>query len=163
MSFLNVLKEVFIKFNCEKVQPEKIKLTNYCPNILRNSLTLRVIDTWDDEATMAELYSLEWPNYSLESYGIKFTASPKHADGLLVVGAVTKNMAQPLKDAYAVVPNPKVLIVCGDKAISGDKRFWEVAGSVKQVLNINPHLEIPWNPPTAKDIFNYLVSFVKAK
>jgi|GEM_PF-3287158 len=96
------------------------------PNILKKSLKLRVVDSGDDEGTMAELYALEGPQYSLESYGVFFTASPKHADGIVVVGAVTKNMKAALQSAYNLTPNPKIVIACGDKAINGDKRFPEV-------------------------------------
>jgi Ni,Fe-hydrogenase III small subunit len=94
--------------------------------MLQKSLKLRVVDAGDDEGTMAELYALEGPQYSLESYGIFFTASPKHADGVVVVGAITKNMKAALQSAYDLTPHPKVVIACGDKAIHGDKRFPEV-------------------------------------
>jgi len=159
MSFINITKEVFTKFKNKKVKAEKIKLENKAPKVLKKSLKLRCIDVGDDEGIMAELYSLEAPNYSLESYNISFTASPKHADWILVVGAVTQNMKQALIEAYNVVPEPKVIIACGDKAINWDKRFSDVVGSVRDVLG-HVDLEIPGNP-SSKDIFNYLVNFVK--
>ena len=158
MSFLNVTKEVFTKFRCKKAKVEKLNVKNKVPKELRKSLKLRCIDVGDDEGIMTELYSLEWPKFSLESYNISFTASPKHADGVFVVWAVTKNMEKALKDAYEVVPEPKVIIACGDKAINGDNRF-ENSKSVKDVL-WKIDLEIPGNP-TSKDIFNYLVNFIK--
>ena len=159
MSFINVAKEVFIKFWNKKIKAEKINLKNKAPEILKKSLKLRCIDVWDNEWIMAELYSLEWPSYSLESYNISFTASPKHADWIFVVWAVTKNMKKALIDAWDVVPEPKIIIACWDKAINWDKRFNEVVWSVKDVLG-KVDLEIPWNP-SSKDIFNYLVNFVK--
>jgi len=158
MSFINVTKEVFSKFKWKKEKPANLDLKNKAPKELRKSLKLRCIDVGDDEGIMAELYSLEWPKYSLESYNISFTASPKHADGIFVVGAVTKNMEKALKDAWEVVPEPKVIIACGGKAINGDDRF-ENCKSVKEVL-WKVDLEIPWNP-SSKDIFNYLVNFIK--
>ena len=158
MSFINVTKEVFAKIWTKKAKPEKIDLKNKVPKQLRKSLKLRCIDVGDDEGIMAELYSLEWPKYSLESYNISFTASPKHADWIFVVWAVTKNMQRALKDAYEVVPDPKVIIACWDKAINWDKRF-EDCKSVKEVL-WKVDLEIPGNP-SSKDIFNYLVNFIK--
>ena len=158
MSFINVTKEVFAKVWAKKAKPEKIDLKNKAPKQLRKSLKLRCIDVGDDEGIMAELYSLEWPKYSLESYNISFTASPKHADWIFVVWAVTKNMQRALKDAYEVVPEPKVIIACWDKAINWDKRF-EDCKSVKEVL-WKVDLEIPGNP-SSKDIFNYLVNFIK--
>ena len=158
MSFIDITKEVFTKFRNKKVKPEEIELKNKVPNALKKSLKLRCVNAGDDEGIMAELYSLEWPQFSLESYNISFTASPKHADGIFVVGAVTKNMEKALKDAWEVVPEPKVIIACGDKAINGDDRF-ENCKSVKEVL-WKVDLEIPWNP-SSKDIFNYLVNFIK--
>jgi len=159
MSFINITKEVFTKFLNKKIKAEKIKLKNKAPKSLRKSLKLRCIDVWDDEWIMAELYSLESPNYSLESYNISFTASPKHADWILVVWAITKNMKKALIDAYKVVPEPKVIIACWDKAIHWDKRFSDVVWWVKDILG-HVDLEIPGNP-SSKDIFNYLVNFVK--
>jgi len=159
MSFINITKEVFTKFRNKKVKPEKIKLDAKCPKILKKSLKLRCIDVGDDEGIMAELYSLEWPRYSLESYNISFTASPKHADWIFVVWAVSKNMKKALIEAYKVVPEPKVVIACWDKAINWDNRFWEICGSVEDVL-WKVDLKIPGNP-SSKDIFNYLVNFVK--
>ena len=159
MSFINITKEVFTKFRNKKVKAENIELKNKAPKVLKKSLKLRCIDVGDDEGIMAELYSLEWPSYSLESYNISFTASPKHADWILVVGAVAKNMEKALKDAYEVVPEPKVIIACGDKAINWDCRFGETVWWVKDVLG-KVDLEIPGHL-SSKDIFNYLVNFVK--
>ena len=130
------------------------------PKLLKRSLKLRVVDAGDDEGTMAELYALEGPQYSLESYGIFFTASPKHADGIVVVGAITHNMKAAVQAAYHVIPHPKIIIACGDKAIHGDPRFSEVVGWTKDVLG-NVDLEIPGNPPTAKEILSYLTSFIQ--
>ncbi len=158
MSFINITKEVFTKMKNKKVKPEELDLKNKVPKVLKKSLKLRCIDVGDNEEIMTELYSLEWPQFSLESYNISFTASPKHADWIFVVGAVTKNMQKALKDAYEVVPDPKVIIACGDKAIKWDNRF-EDCKSVKEVL-WKVDLEIPWNP-SSKDIFNYLVNFIK--
>jgi len=159
MSFINITKEVLTKFRNKKVKADKIKLEKRAPKYLRKSFKIRCIDVWDDEGIMAELYSLESPNYSLESYNISFTASPKHADWILVVWAITKNMKKALIDAYSVVPDPKVIIACGDKAINWDNRFSDVVWGVKDVLG-HVDLEIPGNP-SSKDIFNYLVNFVK--
>ena len=159
MLFIDITKEVFTKFRSKKIKVDRVNLNKKTPKLLRKSLKLRCIDVWDDEGIMAELYSLESPNYSLESYNISFTASPKHADWILVVWAVTKNMEKALIDAYSVIPEPKVIIACGDKAINWDNRFSGVVWSVKDVLG-HVDLEIPGNP-SSKDIFNYLVNFVK--
>ena len=159
MSILNVTKELYYKAKWRKIKPENLDLGVSCPKVLKKSLKLRAIDPGSDEWIMAELYSLEGPYFSLDSYNISFTASPKHADGLFIVGWISKNMEQAVKDAYEVVSEPKVIIACGDKAINGDNSFWEKLLSVKEVL-WKVDLEIPWNP-SSKDIFNYLVNYVK--
>jgi len=160
MFVIDFFKEAIFKFsNMSYVNPWIVKINWVTPNILKKSLKLRVVDAGDDESTMAELYALEGPNYSLEAYGISFTASPKHADWVMVVGAITHNMKSALKSAYDLTPNPKIIIACGDKAINWDKRFSEVVGWTKDVLG-KVDLEIPGNPPSAKEIFSYLVSFI---
>jgi Ni,Fe-hydrogenase III small subunit len=164
MYIINVVKEVLTKFwwkklEVKKIKPESVNFWKKAPALLRKSLSLKCINVWWDDWIMAELYSLEWPRYSLESYNISFTVSPKHADGILVVWAVSKNMEKVLKDTYSIIPEPKIIIACWDKAINWDSRFWWIVWWVKDVL-WEVDLEIPWNP-RSKDIFNYLVNFVK--
>jgi len=134
MYTLNFVKELFAKFKDREYTPTVSYTQTGIPSVLKKSLKLRVVDAGDDEATMAELYALEGPQYSLESYGISFTASPKHADGIMVVGAVSKNMKAALMSAYDLTPRPKIVIACGDRALQGDTRFAEIAGSAKEVL-----------------------------
>lgn len=159
MYIFNFIKEFLAKTHDKWIKPSSIKIQGSMPTILKKSLKLRVVDAGDDEGTMAELYALEGPQYNLESYGIFFTASPKHADGIMVVGAVTKNMKAAIQSAYDLIPNPKIVIACGDKAIYGDKRFPEVVWWAKDVL-WKVDLEIPGNPPSAKDILDYIVSLI---
>jgi len=142
-----------------RVRPNHIDLRNFAPEQLRKSLKLRVIDSWDDESTMAELYALEWPAYSVQSYGIDFVASPKHADWVVIVGSIPKNMQQAVLDAYKVIQEPKVVIAIGDYAINGDPRFTDCK-SAKEVL-WKVDLEIPGNPANAKVILSYFWSFIK--
>jgi Ni,Fe-hydrogenase III small subunit len=160
MFFINFIKEFLSKFTDKLYKPSVVPVDWKAPSILKRSLKLRVVDAGDDESTMAELYALEGPHYSLESYWIFFTASPKHADGIVVVGAVSQNMKNALLSAYSLTPNPKIVIACGDKAIHGDKRFPEVVGWARDVL-WKVDVEIPGNPPSAKDILSSLVSFVR--
>lgn len=122
-SSISLVQELYYKAKDTKILPKKLSLDGYCPESLQKSLKLRVVDAGDDESTMAELTSLQGPAYSLESYGIDFVASPKHADGIVIVGAITQNMLDPLLRAYNVIPEPKIVIALGNKAIHGDPRF----------------------------------------
>lgn len=158
METTSVLKEMLNKLGEKKVKPYPVHLSKHAPALLKKSLKLRVVDCGDDEATMAELYALEWPAYSTESYGISFTASPKHADGVVIVGALAHNMLAATKNAVELTPNPKVIIALGDRAIHGDKRFAGVSGWAHDFFKVD--LDIPGNPPTALDILSHLVAFV---
>lgn len=142
-----------------RVKPEHVKLDKIAPEQLCKSLKLRVIDSWDDESTMAELYALEGPAYSVQSYWIDFVASPKHADGVVIVWSIPKNMQQAVIDAYKVIQEPKVVIAIWDFAINWDNRFTNCK-SAKEVL-WKVDLEIPGNPATAKNILSHLWSFIK--
>lgn len=156
---ISLIKETINKFKyTKKKKPYKIDLKYFAPKILQRSLKLRVVDAWDDEWTMAELYALEWPEFSIQSYWIDFVASPKHADWILIVWSIPKNMQLAVLDTYNIITQPKIVIACWDKAIHWDNRF-ENCLWVKNLINVD--LSIHWNPPTALDIFSYLLCFTK--
>ncbi len=161
MKLINQIKEISRKFTEKRNSPDTIKHNYIIPKQIKKSLKFRVVDAWDDEGTMAELYALEWPAYPLENYWIWFWASPKHVDWLIIVWAITKNMKQATMNAWERVPEPKILIALWDKAISWDKRFNEIAWSVKDIFPNEQVIEIPGNPPKAQTIFSYLVSLTK--
>jgi len=69
----------------------------------------------------------------VQSYGVDFVASPKHADGVVIVGCIPQNMQQAVRDTYEVIQEPKVVIALGDKAIHGDPRFTNCL-SAKEIL-----------------------------
>lgn len=161
MKLINQIKEIFRKFREKRNKPDIIKHKYNIPSNIKKSLKFRVVDWWDDEWTMAELYALEWPAYPLENYWVWFWASPKHVDWLIIVWAITKNMKNPILNAWERIPEPKILIALWDKAISWDDRFKEISGSVKDIFKNEQVIEIPWNPPKAQDIFSLLVSLTK--
>lgn len=101
-----------IDFRPEKVRPEIPKLFN---RILR----LRQVSAGGDASVEMELNATGNVNFDFGRYGVEFTASPRHADGVVVTGPVTANMAEALQICYDAVPEPKVLIVCGSEACSG--------------------------------------------
>lgn len=164
MFFWFAIKEFFYSIKTSKYDWKyiKLKIKNKDKDKiidLRKSLSLRVIDAGDDEWTMAELYSLESPKYSLWNLWVNIVASPKHADGLLIVWAISDNMKNAVKDAFDVVPSPKIIIALWDKAINWDSRFYWSTNSTKSVL-WRVDLEIPWDPPKAEDIYDYIKSFI---
>jgi len=82
--------------------------------ILGRALTIREVDAGSCNACELEVHALNNPYYNLEGSGIKFVASPRHADMLLVTGTVTKNMENALKIAYECTPDPKLVVAVGD-------------------------------------------------
>lgn len=113
----------------------------------RRSLHIRHIDTGSDGAVEQEIAALLNPYYDMHRLGLFFTASPRHADILLVTGPVTTPMEQPLRRTYEAMPEPRVVIAAGTDACSGS--IWtgpEVLGAVDRVLPVNVY--IPGDPPS---------------
>jgi len=119
---------------------------------LRGSLVLRHVDAGSCNGCEVEIAGCFSPVYDIERHGVRLTASPRHADGLLVTGVVTHNMRQALLDAYDATPEPKVVIAVGDCArncgeLAGGPG---VAGAVGEVVPID--VEIAGCPPTPDQI-----------
>ena len=113
----------------------------------RHSLHIRHVDTGSDGAVEQEIAALLSPYYDMHRLGLFFTASPRHADVLLVTGPVTRPMEQPLRRTYEAMPEPRVVIAAGTDACSGS--IWtapEVLGGVDRVLPVDVY--VPGDPPT---------------
>src|SRR5450631_139575 len=83
------------------------------------SLKLRQVSAGGDNSCELELNACSNVNFDMGRYGIEFVASPRHADGIVITGPITENMAQPLQICYDAIPDPKVIILAGTDAISG--------------------------------------------
>ncbi len=109
------------------VRPEIRKL-------FKGSLKLRQVSAAGDNSCELELNACGNVNFDMGRYGIEFVASPRHADGIVITGPVSRNMAEPLQITYDATPSPKIIILAGTDAISGgifkgspalDRRFIE--------------------------------------
>lgn len=113
----------------------------------RRSLHIRHVDTGSDGAVEQEIAALLNPYYDMQRLGLFFTASPRHADVLLVTGPVTRPMEAPLLRTHEAMPEPRVVVAAGTDACSGS--IWnepEVRGGVDRVLQVDVY--IPGDPPS---------------
>lgn len=83
------------------------------------SLKLRQVSAGGDNSCELELNACSNVNFDMGRFGIEFVASPRHADGIVITGPITKNMAEPLQICYDAIPQPKIIILAGTDAISG--------------------------------------------
>jgi Ni,Fe-hydrogenase III small subunit/ferredoxin len=117
------------------------------PGVFARSLHVMVVDAGDCGACLNEVKQLNNPFYNMHRLGIWFTATPRAADVLLVVGPVSENMRGPLVKTYEAMPEPKRVLAAGACAITGGVfgRSFMSAGGVGSVLPVD--VEIPGDPP----------------
>jgi len=122
----------------------------------RGSLQLRHVDAGSCNGCELEIASIFSPVYDAERFGIRLEASPRHADGLLVTGPVTRNMAEPLRKTLVAVPRPCVVVAVGDCARNCGvfQGAYGVEGSVADVVPVD--LEIAGCPPDPAAIITAL-------
>jgi Ni,Fe-hydrogenase III small subunit len=116
---------------------------------LGRSLSIREIDAGSCNGCELEIHALNNAFYDLERFGLRFVASPRHADVLMVTGPVTKNMREALARTYAATPDPKWVIAVGDCAADGGifAGSYAVTGGVHEVLPVDLHIRgCPPNP-----------------
>ena len=131
--------------------------------VLGRALTIREVDAGSCNACELEVHALNNPYYNLEGRGIRFVASPRHADMLLVTGPVTKNMENALKVAYDCTPDPKLVVAVGDCGCTGGV-FGESYASCGAVSNVIPvDLGIPGCPPTPEQLLRGILAAVKTR
>ena len=130
---------------------------------LGRALVIRHIDAGSCNGCEVEIHALSNPYYNLEGLGIRFAASPKHADLLLVTGPVAKNMETALKRAYECTPAPKLVVAVGDCGISGGI-FGEGYASCGRVANVIPvDVIVPGCPPTPEALLIGILTAISAR
>src|SRR5438270_14070629 len=127
---------------------------------LGRSLSIREVDAGSCNGCELEIHALNNAIYDLERFGLRFVASPRHADVLLVTGPVTKNMREALERTYRATPDPKWVIAVGDCAVSGGlfAASYAVEGGVKGILPVS--LNIPGCPPTPEQLLKGLLALL---
>ena len=127
---------------------------------LGRSLAIRHVDAGSCNACELELHALGNVYYDLERFGLKFVASPRHADILLVTGPVTLNMREALERTYTAMPAPKWVIAAGACALDGGifAGGYACAGGVSAVLPVDLH--IPGCPPSPRALLKGLLALM---
>jgi Ni,Fe-hydrogenase III small subunit len=129
---------------------------------LRRALAIRHVDAGSCNGCELEIHALGNPYYNLEGLGIKFVASPRHADLLLVTGPVTRNMEQALRRTYEAMPAPKLVVAVGDCGCTGGI-FGESYASLGRVANVLPvDVAVPGCPPRPLALLQAILTAVTA-
>ena len=126
------------------------------PREVQGSLQLRHVDAGSCNGCELEIASAFGPVYDAERFGTRLVASPRHADGLLVTGPVTRNMLGPLRKTLEATPRPRVVIALGDCArdCGAFRGGYGVAGAVGDVIDVD--VTIPGCPPEPTAIIEAL-------
>jgi Ni,Fe-hydrogenase III small subunit len=151
-----------ITFKDEEFEQIGIELQKEIKRAFGKSLAIRELDSGSDNSTEIELVNLTTPHYDVERFGVSFVASPRHADVLIVTGAITRNMEIAAKKTYEAMPSPKLVVAVGDEAC-GCGLFndsYAVLGGADKLFHVD--LKIPGNPPSPKQILRALVGLMKS-
>jgi Ni,Fe-hydrogenase III small subunit/ferredoxin-like protein FixX len=147
--------------NSVTLNPELIR--REIQKLFRGSLKLRQISAAGDNSTELELNACGNVNFDIGRFGIEFVASPRHADGIVITGPISKNMAEPLEITYKATPSPKIIILAGTDAISGGI-FVDSPAIDRRFIEIN-HIDlfVPGNPVHPLTFINGLIDLLGIK
>jgi Ni,Fe-hydrogenase III small subunit len=125
------------------------------------SLKLRQVSAGGDNSCELELNACGNVNFDMGRYGIEFVASPRHADGIVITGPVSKNMAGPLQITYDATPSPKIIILVGTDAISGG--IFEGSAAIDRTFLEKNHIDlyIPGNPVHPLTFINGVLDLIR--
>jgi Ni,Fe-hydrogenase III small subunit len=130
---------------------------------LGRSLSIREVDAGSCNGCELEIHALLNPYYNIEGLGIKFVASPRHADLLLVTGPVSKHMAIALQRTYDATPDPKLVVAVGECGCTGGifGESYASRGSVSSVIPVD--VAVPGCPPTPLAIMQGILTAIAAR
>ncbi|MDB5373552.1 MAG: hydrogenase [Belnapia sp.] len=130
---------------------------------LGRSLAIRQVDAGSCNGCELEINALQSVVYDLERFGLRFVASPRHADVLLVTGPLTRNMREALERTLACTPEPRWVVAVGDCAVDGGlfRGSYAVEGGIAAALTVD--LVIPGCPPTPTQLLEGLLALLAAQ
>jgi len=147
--------------------PDKVALAELAKSVdraarakLGRSLSIREVDAGSCNGCELEIHALNNAFYDLERFGLRFVASPRHADVLMVTGPVTKNMREALLRTYNATPDPKWVVAVGACAVDGGvfAGSYAVAGGVKDVMPVDLHIR--GCPPSPTELLKGLLALL---
>jgi len=142
-----------------EINPAKVR--NEIPKLFGRSLKLRQVSAGGDNSCEWELGAANNVQFDMGRFGIEFVASPRHADGIVITGPITENMAEPLQICYDATPVPKIIVLVGTDAISGGI-FAGTPAINRSFLDKYPiDLYIPGNPAHPLTIINGLLDLTR--
>jgi Ni,Fe-hydrogenase III small subunit len=129
-------------------------------DIIGRALCIRHVDAGSCNGCELEIHALGNPVYNIEGLGIKFVASPRHADLLLVTGPVSRHMVAALRRTFDATPDPKLVVAIGDCGCSGGV-FGENYASAGRVSNVIPvNVAVPGCPPSPNRILSGILTAI---
>jgi len=147
----------------EEKQAEASRIQAELLSILGEALAIREVDTGSCNGCEMEINALGNPYYNIGGLGIRFVASPRHADLLLVTGPVSRNMEVALKRTYEATPEPKLVVAVGDCACNGGifGESYATCGRVDKVIPVD--VTVPGCPPEPVEILRGILQAVRRR
>jgi Ni,Fe-hydrogenase III small subunit len=138
------------------------RLDSASRRVLGRSLSIRQVDAGSCNGCELEIHALNNLFYDLERFGLRFVASPRHADVLLVTGPVTRNMREALERTYNATPDPKWVVAVGDCGFDGGVfgGSYACVGGVSAVIPVDLH--IPGCPPNPTALLKGLIALIES-
>jgi Ni,Fe-hydrogenase III small subunit len=154
-----LIEKTSFKPDCEILETGQ-KIEAKIRRLFKGSLAITVVTAGSTNACEQELVALGNAYYDVERFGVRFVASPRHADMLMVTGPVSRNMRDALVLTYEAMPEPKIVVAVGDDAIDGGvfKGSYAVLDGAANVIPV--HYNIPGDPPSPTQILSALLAIL---
>jgi Ni,Fe-hydrogenase III small subunit len=130
--------------------------------VFGQSVAIRCVDAGSCNGCELEIHAINGPHYNIEGMGVKFAASPRHVDVLLVTGPVSRNLEVALKRTYDAIPEPKWVVAMGDCSCTGGMfgESYATCGKVSSVIPVD--VEVPGCPPTPVALLQGILAAVSS-
>ena len=145
-----------VEFHHENVRKE-------IPQLFGRALKLRQVSAGGDASVEMELNATGNVNFDFGRYGVEFVASPRHADGVVITGPISNNMAEALDICYNSIAEPKILVVCGSEAVSGGLYADSPAVDRKFLERYNVDLWLPGAPTHPMTFIDSVMNMLNLK